>query len=188
MKIIKNTSGYETKALRKIIVMAHAHIRATEGAAVPRWNDLQIVIRGRDSHGHVSGCAYLGGTKMWLTIPRSRVIKNLGEVWPAISARRVMWLAYHELMHSFGYNHSQYRDLNDKELAELIPEDYAMPQPAKKSKADPREGRIASLIERRAKWKTRLTRAQNTLKKINQRIRYYERTQPGMLAAVSTKK
>jgi hypothetical protein len=176
VKIAKNTSGYDTKALRKIIVMAHAHIRTAEGAAAPRWVDLQVFIRGRDERSHLSGCAYLGGSKMWMTIPR-----------PTVSARRVLWLAYHELMHVFGYEHAKYRDLNDKELAELIPDDYPIPKPEKKAKVDPREARIASLIERRAKWKTRLTRAQNTLKKINRRIRYYERTQPGVLAAMSTK-
>lgn len=164
MRIVKNTSGYDTRALRALIVLAHRHIKKHEARNAPMWRLLEIVVRGRDLRQHTSGCAYLGGAKMWLTLPR-----------PTVSAREVLFLAYHELMHSFGYEHRQFRDLRADELAALVPNDRALPLERAKPKRDAQASRIASLMARKRQWETKAKRAETALKKINRSLAYYNR-------------
>ena len=179
MQIIKNTSGYDTRAIRAVIVMAHNYIRKFEGRPAPNWSRLRVVVRGRDKGNHVTGCAALHGHgTRWdvcLTVPR-----------PSLDARELLRLAHHELMHTYGYEHSGYVDISEAERAVLIPANYKMPTPAPKAKpapADRKARRVASLIARRKQWQTRIKRAQTALTKIRKSLRLYERTAPALLAA-----
>jgi len=178
VKIVKNTSGFDTRVLRRIIIQAHSFIRKHEGAPAAHWKTLQVIIRGRDLGRHTSGCAYLGGDKMWMTLPR----KDL-------TARGVLHLAYHELMHVFGYQHRAFKDLSDAEAAALIPVDYPiLLKPTRKSSsAEVKAKRIAALLSRRARWRSRLKRSQNALRRIERRLRYYERQVPELFAAAREK-
>lgn len=152
MMIAKNTSGYQTRAIRAVITLAHQHIRSYERVGAPMWSELRITVRGRKG-GHTSGCAVIGGNWMCLTLPR----KDL-------TARRLLWIAYHELMHSFGYTHRQYRDLTDAELAALVPTDYVIPSQLPVVRPDRKLARVGALIARRDAWQSKLRRAQTALK------------------------
>lgn len=186
MKIVKNTSGYDTRAIRAVIVLAHNYIKQSEKRAAPNWSRLRVLVRGRDEGKHVSGRAFLGGCggyhKSWdvcLTVCR-----------PVLHARTLLALAHHELMHVYGYEHGKFRDLTDEEQITLIPTNYEMPKPAGKPKASPddrKAKRVASLIERQKQWQTRAKRAQTALKKIRKSLRHYERNEPALLAAYRSK-
>lgn len=112
MRIVTNTSPYHTRALRKILVLAHAYIRGYEGDNAPHWGELEVSIRGRHKRTYMTGCAVVGGKFMRLTLPDD------------LTARRLLWLSYHELMHCFGYRHRQFKNINAAELGQLIPCDY----------------------------------------------------------------
>lgn len=181
MRIVKNTSGYETRTLRSLIVRAHNYIREIEGCPAPNWRHLRVLVRGRDRRQHVSGCAYLGGRgnrryDVCLTLPRTGLL-----------ARRVVWLAHHELMHVYGYGHAQFRNISDADLDRLLPIDYAPPaiRVRKRSRDEIKTTRIEQLLAQRKAWQRKLRSAQRRLKKINASIRYYERTQPALIAVAA---
>lgn len=183
MKITKNTSGFSTRELRGLIICAHNEIKRHERRSAPNWRDLRIVVRGRDAGTYVTGCAVLGGYggvrggDMWMTLPRQ-----------GLTAREVVRLAYHELMHTYGYDHRAYRDLNEAELARLVPADYVLALAGRKrEKKDGKVARIARLIERRKRWERTQKRARTALRKIDNSLRYYERTQPALIAAMRGK-
>lgn len=112
MRITSNTSPYDTKALRKLVVQAHAYIRRYEGDNAPHWEALEISIRGRHKRKHMTGSAVVAGKFIRLTLP------------DRLTARRLLWLSYHELMHCFGYRHRQFKDIPAAELEQVIPSDY----------------------------------------------------------------
>jgi len=101
MKIIKNTSLYETKKLNSLFCLVHSQLAKYEGR-LPHWSTLNIQVmdkvKGRDS----SGCAYVG-----------KVNSNRPHMWISInketSLERIAQLFGHELMHSYGYHHNQFR-------------------------------------------------------------------------------
>ena len=111
MKIVKNTSSFDTVKLKSLFTLIHRQIANSEGK-LPQWNALKVAIRTK-SYGY-SGQAYLG--------------KVYGEDWDMILSvsdglglAKLSQLFAHELMHSYGYNHHQYnRDpLTDKQIAEI---------------------------------------------------------------------
>ena len=164
MRITTNTSPYNTKALRKIVVQAHAYIRGHEGDNAPQWDELEIVIRGRHKRKYMTGCAVVGGKFMRLTLP------------DGLTARRVLWLSYHELMHCFGYRHRQFKNIPAAELEQIIPSDYEIElkqKNAAKPMADVKIARMVKLQDRERLWKARLSLAKN------------ERAEPALIAAAS---
>ena len=69
--------------------------------------------------------------------------------------------------------------MTQKELEKLIPENYELPaQPTPKAKpAEPVwTKRYKAALANKKRWLSKEKRAKNALKKINQKVRYYERT------------
>lgn len=184
MRIVENTSGYNARQLRSLIILAHTTIRKVEGYDAPNWKHLRILVRGRDQGNYVTGRTVLGGRRSgpWdvcLTIPR-----------PNVSARLVLYLVYHELMHVYGYRHGQFVDLTEAEQAKIIPDDYALQPPEaprKPTTTDRKSARIVALLDREKKWQTRAKRARTALTKIRRSLKHYERTAPEMLVAYRKK-
>ncbi len=188
MKIIKNTSGRSTKAMRSLICKVHAHIRTLEKRPAPNWGRLRVKIAGREEN-HTSGRAYLNGHgydwDVFLTLPRP---VKLGTAWYSAkdkgkpnyySARAFCRLVYHELMHTYGYNHHQYNGISGAELEKLVPENYdlpAQPAPAVKEKPAAWQKRYQQALAAEKRWASKEKRAAKALKKARQKIRYYERT------------
>lgn len=164
VRITTNTSPYYTWALRRIVVQAHAYIRRFEGDNAPQWDDLEIVIRGRHKRKYMTGCAVVGGKAMRLTLP------------DGLTARRLLWLSYHELMHCFGYRHRQFKNIPAAELEQLIPSDYEIALKQKNAAnpiADVKTARVVKLLRRERLWKARLSPAKN------------ETAEPALVAATS---
>lgn len=170
MNIVKNTSGYSNRALRSIICRVHSEMVKLEGRKAPNWESLRIVVRGRKRASYTTGSAYLHGRgnhryDVVFTLPRE------------LSERRFAWIVYHELMHTYGYVHSQYTDLSERQLDdfgfghELIPLAATKKRVARNMKAE----RHLSAIRRLREWQTKEKRARNAIKKLQRIIRYYDR-------------
>ena len=102
MKIIKNTSLYDTKKLNALFCFIHNLIAKHEGR-LRRWSMLKIQIK-KHSRSY-SGCADLGVPNyVNQKIPHMtlRMHKDL-------SLTDVAQLFAHELMHSYGYDHHQFQ-------------------------------------------------------------------------------
>ncbi len=185
MKIIKNTSGRETAELRKLICRTHALMKRLEKKPAPNWKRLRIKIGGRNESYH-SGRAYLGGYgcngwDVFLTLPRPIVRQD--QVWDdngrcnRYTARSFVKIVYHELMHTYGYNHDQYSDISQADLEKVVPENYNIrAEPVKvKPAAEPvwkKKYQQALAAEKR--WLAKQKRAVTALKKARKKVRYYE--------------
>jgi len=101
MKIIKNTSLYDTKKLQSLFCLVHSQLAKYEGR-LPHWKSLKIQVMDKVLGRHASGCAYVGQVNnnrpdMWLSLNRETTVERISQLFG------------HELMHSYGYKHSQYR-------------------------------------------------------------------------------
>lgn len=114
MKIIKNTSHFDTKKINSLFCFIHNLIAKNEGRLV-RWSILKIHVK-KHSRSY-SGCANLGVPNYVNdNIPHMtlRMHKDL-------SLCEISQLFAHELMHSYGYDHHQFnRDpLTNDELNKI---------------------------------------------------------------------
>lgn len=192
MKIIKNTSGRSTREIKKVFTKVHAYMRKLENRAAPNWKNLRVKIEGRDGNYH-SGRAYYNGHgddwDLFLTLPRP-IVKGQGfNGYEHAKGRankyrvhELVHIVYHELMHTYGYDHSQYSDITTAEAEKLYPENFEVPveqpTPAKlKQAACPKwRTKYESALKRRKAWLSKQKRAANALKKVEKQIKYYERT------------
>lgn len=188
MKIIKNTSGRDTAYIKSVFTKVHTYMRTLEKRKAPNWKNLRVKINGREEKYH-SGRAYIGGRggewDVFLTLPRP--VKN-GTAWHSedkkgqpmfYGTHSLASLVYHELMHTYGYKHSQYNDISEKELNKLFPEVIDLPPAIDKVKAAalPKwQAKYDSALKRRKVWQAKAKRAANALKKVEKQIAYYERT------------
>lgn len=169
MKIVRNTSPYCTRDVKRVVVAVHRQMKRLEARPAPNWKNLRLCIRTRSSG--VSGWAYFHGhgDHKWdvhLSLPRS-----------GLSEQRLAWLAYHELMHTYGYSHRQYTDAKPEELAQWFPSNAPMKLKTKKSKRvvpiqDVRHARVAAQLK---SWTTKAKRAETAMRKLRAKLRYYER-------------
>ena len=101
MKIIKNTSLYDTKKLKGLFCHVHSQLAKYEGR-LPHWKSLKIQVMDKVQGRHASGCAYVGkvygeGADMFLSLNKETSLKRIAQIFG------------HELMHSYGYKHHQFR-------------------------------------------------------------------------------
>jgi len=189
MKIIKNTSGRSTREIKKIFTHVHRYMKKLEGRAAPNWKGLRVIIEGREDNYH-SGRAYFhghgGDWDVFLTLPRPT---KKGTLWHNkerkgqpnyYGVHTLASLVYHELMHTYGYRHSEYNDITEPELNKLFPETYdipAQPEPKARLAALPKwQTKYNRLLARRKTWESKQRRAKVALKKLETQIKYYERT------------
>ncbi len=183
MKIIKNTTHYSTRELRRVICAVHKGMSKAEGK-LPFWKRCKIAI-GNSKRGKysVSGYAFYHGRgyKPWDVF--------LGLPHEKCTVRTFADLVYHELMHSYGYKHTQYRDLTKAELNEMLGEEWCdqlIPLAATVAKPKPEvsvvEKRYAALLKRQQQWDAKLRRATTAKKKVDREVKVYARRHPQLLA------
>ena len=109
MKIIKNTSLYDTKKLNSLFCLIHKQLAKYEGR-LPHWSTLTVKLINRNGtytipQRDVSGKACVGKP--------SRFRRTDWHLRMSINKLADLeWIAQvfaHELMHSYGYHHHQYR-------------------------------------------------------------------------------
>ena len=103
MKIIKNTSLFETRKLNSLFCHVHKQLAEYEGR-LPHWKFLKIQVMNKVRGRRYSGCAYVGQVysrgepDMWCSYNVVCTLEQIAQLFA------------HELMHSYGYHHYQYRD------------------------------------------------------------------------------
>ena len=170
MKIIKNTSKYDTKKLRQLFCFIHFLIAKKEGR-LKHWKHLQIAIR--NSSRRNSGCAYIGqvfgsGHDMFLSLHWNWRLDDVSNLFA------------HELMHSYGYQHKNMLNVHTplvKEQHKKIKDKFGNVDFTKiekpKVKVDYVSIRKTKAEKNLAKWLSKYSFAKNKVKKYQRQVKYY---------------
>jgi hypothetical protein len=163
---IENATHFETRAIRALVAAVHTWAAKDDHRAPLDW--LRVSVHYARTWGQAWGC--IGRGRMWLYIRKQ----------DSVSVASLAQTIRHELMHNFGYGHSQFYE------REVPPEVYAgvlakwgerLPVRAAVVKPKPpraeRNYQRAVAAERR--WATRLKRATTMYRKAKARLRGYER-------------
>jgi hypothetical protein len=177
MRIINNSTVYETRALRTIICLTHWHMKKLMGKPAPNWNRLEVKIGNTKRTGYHSGHAFYGGRSSY--IGQADVFFGLckPEASMTMTNHTFCHLVYHELMHTYGFRHSQYSDIPKREILKLFPIETDLPianAPLKKKELVWTK-RYNSALAREKAWTTKLKRAKTALKKAQDQRKYYEK-------------
>ena len=172
MKIIKNTSDFDTVKLKSLFSTVHNLLAKAEGR-LKHWKELKVVVR--DKEWGYSGQCLLGGYS-W----RSNEWDMFLSVSKDQDTRTLAYLFAHELMHSYGYNHKQYRhDPLTKEQHYFIKDKYKNVIMHKVEKAKPKKDiiliRFTRMLKREKSWGRKLKLATSHLKKVKREIKVYKR-------------
>jgi len=171
MKIIKNTSSFDTGKLRSLFSFIHNQIAKDEGK-LSYWKNLNIQIQSKTTSTY-SGRAYLGKyhAKKWdmfLSIADRIDLYDLSQLFA------------HELMHNYGYRHHQFNhDPLTKQQMNEIKANFDVSEMKKVVKTKKRINKVAQRYERMLKrqkaWSKKLKLANTNLAKVEKEIRKYER-------------
>ena len=171
MKIIKNTSGFDTKKLKSLFSYVHNLIAKTEGR-LPQWNGLKIQIR-QTSQGS-SGRAYVGkvcgsGWDMFLSLDQNDNLKRLSNLFS------------HELMHSYGFHHKnmlRHYPLTEQQHQKII-DKFSSQSFLRIEKPKVKTDYIAIRKERAeinlSVWESKFNFAKNKVKKYKNKVKYYNK-------------
>tara|TARA_R100000030_G_scaffold88527_1_gene72500 strand:- start:51 stop:581 length:531 start_codon:yes stop_codon:yes gene_type:complete len=170
MKIIKNTSDFSTVKLKSLFCTVHNLLAKAEGR-LKHWKHLKVVVR--DKNFGYSGRAYLGrafgsGWDMFLSVEKR------------LAPTTLAYLFAHELMHSYGYNHKEYRDdpLTEKQY-DFIRDKYKNVIMRKIKKEKPKKDliliRFNRMLKREKVWDRKLKLATSHLKKVKKEIKVYKK-------------
>ena len=170
MKIIKNTSGYDSRKLQSLFTAIHNEIAKDEGR-LKHWKTLKVQMQTK-SYGY-SGRAYLGKVylqdwDMFLSVSPRLTLKELSQLFA------------HELYHSYGFKHHQFKNdpLNEKQMARLenkfkIEDLHRVEKP--KVKVDHVKLRYENAQKKLAEWESKQKRTNNLVKKWKKKVAYYEK-------------
>ena len=166
MKIV-NRTRYSTRELRTVVCRAYALAAKTEGK-LKRWRQVKFTVVPATQRA-CSGWAYLGGYNGRLRVPKREV-----------AAAPLFRLAWHEIMHLYGYTHRQFQTYPTAAETDAAVSDSVLyeQQPKAKPKLDRQMIRFERTLAGIARWQSKLKRAQNALRELNRRKRYYERVLP----------
>lgn len=167
---IRNETGYDTRAIRRIITATHNRMARFEGR-VPQWRHVTFEVACARGN-RCTGWAWLRGTRSRLRLPSERV-----------TVRRLVNLTWHEILHLHGYEHGQMMNggyPNTESMnaiaraAKFAPGDViptaapapprAGPTPREKAEADLRKA-----LEKRKEWTAKAKRARTALARWRER-------------------
>ena len=143
---VKNHTKYSTRHIGSVIRIVYRYICKLENRKLLRWTtEFNILVnhsQAKDTWatseswraakglkaqiGGYSGCAYLDAIPhYWVGSKKHKPMSRCEDMTlrlPQSNATEhgLAWLAYHELMHSFGYHHKQYTNLQQKEMDQLF--------------------------------------------------------------------
>ena len=170
MKIIKNTSGYDSRKLQSLFSAIHNEIAKDEGR-LKHWKKLKVQIQAK-SYGY-SGRAYLGkvygkGWDMFLSVSNDLTFNEIAQLFA------------HELYHSYGFNHHHFKrdPLDEKQMARLekkfkIEDLHKVEKP--KVKVDYVRLRYENAQNKLSEWESKQKRTNNLVKKWKKKVAYYEK-------------
>ena len=110
MRIIKNSSVYNTRKLNSLFCMIHNQLAKPEGR-LPQWKRLKVIVRNGNNSGRALIFHHRSeiGTKWDMMLSLGTGIETISQVFA------------HELMHNYGYRHRQFRSdpLDEHHLDEI---------------------------------------------------------------------
>lgn len=159
LNIINHTS-YKTSDLRAVLKRTHRKFYNTHG----KLSYVNVVVKpGRNSG--VSGYAWYHQHDVVLKI------SNKYEPDVACVAR----VAYHEMLHCIGWKHEDMADRHQYALDVSFVEGMCISKVVKEKKSAPTViDNISKLESRKKTWLSKLKRAENAIKKIDKKIKYYK--------------
>lgn len=178
MKIIKNTSAFDTKKLNSLFTLVHNQIAKYEGR-LKHWNKLKVIVRQK-SQGY-SGRAYVGQVWYSSSTPKDQQWDVFLSVSKDVDMYDLSQLFAHELYHSYGFgSHKSFshHPLNQKQLDVInskfnINDLLRVEKP--KVKIDYVSARFAKAKLKLAEWEKKQKRINNLVKKYKKQVAYYER-------------
>ena len=178
MKIIKNTSAFDTKKLRSLFSLVHNQVAKYEGK-LKHWNKLKVIVRQK-SQGY-SGRAYVGQVWYSSSTPKDQQWDVFLSVSKDVDMFDLSQLFAHELYHSYGFgSHKSFshHPLNDKQLNVInskfkITDLFRVEKP--KVKIDYVTLRFQKAKSKLAEWERKQKRINNLVKKYKKQVAYYER-------------
>ena len=178
MKIIKNTSAFDTKKLRSLFSLVHNQVAKYEGK-LKHWNKLKVIVRQK-SEGY-SGRAYVGQIWYSSSTPKDQQWDVFLSVSKDVDMFDLSQLFAHELYHSYGFgSHKSFSHdpLSDKQLDVInskfnITDLLRVEKP--KVKFDYVALRFQKAKSKLAEWERKQKRINNLVKKYKKQVDYYER-------------
>lgn len=163
---VENETHFDTRAIRALV--SAVHVWAAKDECRAPLDRLRVAVGYARTWGQAWGC--IGHGKMWLYIRKQ----------DSVSVVSLAQTIRHELMHNFGYDHSQfYERVVPAEVYAPIVARFGECIPVRAVKPKPRRDRMQVGYERalaaQARWTTRLKRAQTMLRKARTRRQGYER-------------
>lgn len=188
---LTNSTGYDTAAMRRILVQVHNELTRYEGHRLRRWArvEVEVVKRNEGSVG-TSGYAYINGIYTRLRLPRPP--NN------HCSVQQLIRIAWHEFLHLYGYSkeidghglgragfpspdaedrirHAAGFELRGGQGGWPLPLKEDTPRALPLTTTQLQLVRYQRVLDREAKWLTKQRRARNALKKIANQKRYYQK-------------
>ena len=172
MKIIKNTSCYDSKKLQQLFCFIHSLIAKKEGR-LKQWKTLKVQIR--NTNWGCTGRAYIGqvwgeGWDMFLSLNKDRDLKTISDLFA------------HELMHSYGYRHKDMICVTTplvKDQHQKIQDKFGNVNFTKidkpKVKIDYVSLRKIRAEQKLTKWLSKYNFAKNKVKKYQRQVKYYNK-------------
>jgi len=96
MRIIKNSSVYNTRKLNSLFCMIHNQLAKPEGRH-PQWKRIRVKIHNGRNSGRACYPADIGWREWDMFLSLGSGIENISQLFA------------HELMHNYGYRHRQFR-------------------------------------------------------------------------------
>ena len=177
MKIIKNTSAFDSKKLRSLFSLIHNQVAKYEGR-LKHWKRLKIIVRQK-SYGY-SGQAYVGQVFYNSSVPKDKRWDIFLSVSKDLTLYNLSQLFAHELYHSYGFgSHKSFRhDPLDEKQFEVINKKFDIKNLFKVEKPKIKTDYVALRFEKAkkglAKWESKQKRINNLVKKYRKKIAYYE--------------
>ena len=178
MKIIKNTSAFDSKKLRSLFSLIHNQVAKYEGR-LKHWNSLKIIVRQKSNS--YSGRAYIGQVFYDSSVPKDQRWDVFLSVSKDLSLYKLAQLFAHELYHSYGFkSHKSFRhDPLDEKQFEVINKKFDIKDLLKVEKPKVKIDYVALRFEKAkrglAKWESKQKRINNLVKKYRKQVAYYER-------------
>ena len=171
MKIIKNTSCYDSRKLQQLFCFIHSLIAKKEGR-LKQWKTLKVQIR--NTNWRCSGRAYIGqvwgkGWDMFLSLNKEHDLKRISDLFS------------HELMHSYGFRHkdmlSHYplTEEQHNKIHKRFKNIDLLKQIKSKVVIDYVSLRKTRAEQNLTRWLSKYNFAENKVKKYQRQVKYYNK-------------
>lgn len=169
---LENHTNYNSSDLKKLFSLVVNKYKRTRFNF--KFDTLRIkCIYRKKKDGFCGGYAYYNNNLVVLKLPKVKTGYYEGETFEQNISRTLM----HECDHCRGMKHGSMPDDKNRDVS-FIPEDLIVrvkEKPKKVKKTD--DDKINALLVRKKNWEAKLKRCENALKKINTKIKYYEKKQ-----------